>query len=300
MELWVVFTIAAAATQALRTAIQRRMTATLGNLGASYIRFSYAFPIAWLFCVLYSGYSGKALPDLPASFWFWINLAALTQVIFTILLVQLFSHRSFAAAVAFSKTEVLQTAIFEALILGVIVTVQTGVAIALGVFATVLLSFAKANLAVAKLRAALFSPQVAIGLAAGAFLGFCTVCYGAALHSMVGGDVISNAVYAAAIGTTIQAVCFGIYIFIVRREQFIASFVEWRQCGIAGVWAATTSVCWFAGFALYSVAPVRAVGQMELLFSVGFSVLYFKERVSRVELTAIALLATSIIMVLLD
>ena len=193
MELWVVFTIAAAATQALRTAVQRRMTATLGNLGASYIRFSYAFPIAWLFCVLYSGYSGTALPDLPASFWFWINLAALTQVIFTILLVQLFSHRSFAAAVAFSKTEVLQTAIFEALILGVIVTVQTGVAIALGVFATVLLSFAKANLAVANLRAALFSRQVAIGLAAGAFLGFCTVCYGAALHSMVGGDVIGNA-----------------------------------------------------------------------------------------------------------
>ena len=300
MELWVVFTIAAAATQALRTAVQRRMTATLGNLGASYIRFSYAFPIAWLFCVLYTSYSSTALPDLPASFWFWINLAALTQVIFTILLVQLFSHRSFAAAVAFSKTEVLQTAIFEALILGVIVTVQTGVAIALGVFATVLLSFAKANLAVANLRAALFSRQVAIGLAAGAFLGFCTVCYGAALHSMVGGDVIGNAMYAAAIGTTIQAVCFGIYIFIVRRKQFIASFVEWRQCGIAGVWAATTSVCWFAGFALYSVAPVRAVGQMELLFSVGFSVLYFKERVSRVELTAIALLATSIIMVLLD
>ena len=300
MELWVVFTIAAAATQALRTAVQRRMTATLGNLGASYIRFSYAFPIAWLFCVLYTSYSSTALPDLPASFWFWINLAALTQVIFTILLVQLFSHRSFAAAVAFSKTEVLQTAIFEALILGVIVTVQTGVAIALGVFATVLLSLAKANLAVANLRAALFSQQVAIGLAAGAFLGFCTVCYGAALHSMVGGDVIGNAMYAAAIGTTVQAVCFGIYVFIVRREQFIASFVEWRQCGVAGVWAATTSVCWFAGFALYSVAPVRAVGQMELLFSVGFSVLYFKERVSRVELTAIALLATSIIMVLLD
>ena len=300
MELWVVFTIAAAATQALRTAVQRRMTATLGNLGASYIRFSYAFPIAWLFCVLYTSFSSTALPDLPASFWFWINLAALTQVIFTILLVQLFSHRSFAAAVAFSKTEVLQTAIFEALILGVIVTVQTGVAIALGVFATVLLSFTKANLAVANLRATLFSRQVAIGLAAGAFLGFCTVCYGAALHSMVGGDVIGNAMYAAAIGTTIQAVCFGIYIFIVRREQFIASFVEWRQCGIAGVWAATTSVCWFAGFALYSVAPVRAVGQIELLFSVGFSVLYFKERVRRVELAAISLLATSIIMVLLD
>ena len=65
MELWVVFTIAAAATQALRTAVQRRMTTTLGNLGASYIRFSYAFPIAWLFSLFYNNYTGAALPDLP-------------------------------------------------------------------------------------------------------------------------------------------------------------------------------------------------------------------------------------------
>src|SRR5210317_455302 len=215
MEIWVLFAVAAAATQALRTAVQRRMVAPLGSYGAAYIRFSYACPIAWLCVFSFISMTGAKLAGLPFTFWAWINIAALTQVIFTILLVQLFSHRSFAAAVAFSKTEVLQTAIFEALILGVVVTLQTGAAIALGVFATVLLSFAKANLALTNLRAAIFSRQVAIGLAAGAFLGFCTVCYGAALHSMIGGDVIGNAMNAAAIGTTIQAVCFGIYIFIV-------------------------------------------------------------------------------------
>ena len=300
MELWVIFTVFAAATQALRTALQRRMTSVIGNLGASYIRFSYAFPIAWLFYYLYDKYADPTLPDLPFEFWFWINLAALTQVIFTILLVQLFSHRSFAAAVAFSKTEVLQTAIFEALILSVVVTIQTGFAIALGVFATVLLSFAKAKLALTNLRAAIFSQQVAIGLGAGAFLGFCTVCYGAALKSMMGGDLIGNVILAAAIATTIQAVCFGIYIFYVSREQFIASLIHWRECYMAGVWATATSICWFGGFALHNVASVRAVGQIELLFSIGFSVLYFKERVNRVEFIAMALLAISIIMVLLD
>ena len=78
MELWVIFTIAAAATQALRTAVQRRMTPTLGNLGASYIRFSYAFPVAWAFSFLYISVTGTKLPDLPIEFWLWINLAALT------------------------------------------------------------------------------------------------------------------------------------------------------------------------------------------------------------------------------
>ena len=111
----------------------------------------------------------NACRTCPFTFWAWINIAALTQVIFTILLVQLFSHRSFAAAVAFSKTEVLQTAIFEALILGVVVTVQTGFAIALGVFATVMLALVKTNLSLGNIRQSIMSRQMAIGLAAGAF-----------------------------------------------------------------------------------------------------------------------------------
>ena len=70
---------------------------------------------------------------------------------------------------AFSKTEVLQTAIFEALILGVVVTVQTGIAIAVGVFATVMLAFVKTNLSLANIQQSLLSRQMAIGLAAGAW-----------------------------------------------------------------------------------------------------------------------------------
>ncbi|MEK9760780.1 MAG: hypothetical protein VW472_07035, partial [Candidatus Puniceispirillum sp.] len=197
------FSIMAAATQALRTAVQRRMVAPLGSFGAAYIRFSYACPIAWLCVAAFYAVVPSSFASLPASFWFWINIAALTQVIFTILLVQLFSHRSFAAAVAFSKTEVLQTAIFEALILGVVVTLQTGVAIAIGVFATVMLAFVKTRFSLVHIAESILSRQMAIGLAAGAFLGFCTVCYGAALKEMIGGTAFGNAVYAAAIGVTI-------------------------------------------------------------------------------------------------
>ena len=300
MEAWIIFSVLAAATQALRTAVQRQMVEPLGSYGAAYIRFSYACPIAWLCVLAFDLIVPSSFASLPLSFWIWINIAALTQVIFTILLVQLFSHRSFAAAVAFSKTEVLQTAIFEALILGVVVTMQTGIAIAIGVFATVMLAFVKTKFSIQNIWQSLLSRQMVIGLAAGAFLGFCTVCYGAAMKEMIGGSLLNNAIYAAAIGVTIQAVCFGLYLYVAKRNEFIASFICWRGGTMAGVWAAITSICWFAAFANHEVAPVRAVGQVELLFSIGFSVLYFKERVSRSELAAMALLALSIIMVLLD
>ena len=99
---------------------------------------------------------------------------------------------------------------------------------------------------------------MAIGLAAGAFLGFCTVAYGAAMKVMVGGSLLNNAIFAAAIGVTIQAICFGAYLFIKRRSEFIASFTEWRRAGMAGIWASICSICWFAAFLNHEVAPVRA------------------------------------------
>ena len=249
MEFWILFSVVAAATQAIRTAIQRRMVAPLGSFGAAYIRFSYACPIAWLCVAAFYAVRSRHLCQPAGVFLVLDQLSpALTQVIFTILLVQLFSHRSFAAAVAFSKTEVLQTAIFEALILGVVVTLQTGIAIVIGVFATVMLAFVKTRFSIAHITESIMSRQMAIGLAAGAFLGFCTVCYGAALKQMVGGTVFGNALYAAAIGVTIQAICFGAYLYVIKRREFIASFIEWRGGAMAGVWAAITTICWFAAF----------------------------------------------------
>ena len=57
--------------------------------------------------------------------------------------------------------------------------------------------------------------------------------------------------------------------------------------------------CWFTAFSLYAVAPVRAVGQIEILFVLAISVIYFRERPSAKELFAMLLLAISIVMVLL-
>ena len=62
---------------------------------------------------------------------------------------------------------------------------------------------------------------------------------------------------------------------------------------------AFSSACWFIAFSLYAVAPVRAVGQIEILFVLGISILYFRERPSGKELFAMLLLAVSIVMVLM-
>ena len=47
--LWVVFTLLAAAGQTVRNAMQRELTATLGTVGATHVRFLFGFPFAIVF-----------------------------------------------------------------------------------------------------------------------------------------------------------------------------------------------------------------------------------------------------------
>ena len=68
-----------------------------------------------------------------------------------------------------------------------------------------------------------------------------------------------------------------------------------RPAGISGSGA---TAGWFIAFALASVAEVRAVGQVELIFSILVSMLIFKEKINKTEFFRIILLAASILIVI--
>ena len=54
MEIWIPITVAAAAAQTSRNAIQRHMKGPLGDYGASAIRFIYAVPFLWIWLLVLS------------------------------------------------------------------------------------------------------------------------------------------------------------------------------------------------------------------------------------------------------
>lgn len=298
MTTWIWVTIVAAISQSLRTAQQKNLKESLGNLGASYVRFSYAIPFAWAWIAFYSYFYNQPLPSINLQYFFWITIAGIMQIIFTVLLITLFSHRSFAAGIAFSKTEVLMAAIFEALILGYFVSFEVGLAILLGVLAVFLLSLSKTDIGLSNILTSLWTRQTAIGLGSGAFLGFCTVAFRAATDSLEGSDLVMKASLTGGVAVLIQSVIMGIWLWIKAPDQLMRSFTEWRRAYLVGVFGAITTACWFYAFSANAVAPVRALGQVELLIALGISFFFFKERPSRKEVFAITLLAVSIIMVL--
>ena len=62
MGLWIWVTIGAAISQTVRSAYQKKLKTPIGDLGASYVRFSYAVPFAVIWMFAYSGWSGVPLP----------------------------------------------------------------------------------------------------------------------------------------------------------------------------------------------------------------------------------------------
>ena len=65
--LWAVFTIIAAFAQTLRNAMQRELTATLGTVGATHVRFLFGFPFALVFLGAIMLATGSPLPNITPS-----------------------------------------------------------------------------------------------------------------------------------------------------------------------------------------------------------------------------------------
>ena len=91
----------------------------------------------------------------------------------------------------------------------------------------------------------------------------------------------------------------GIWFLAFDRPQFLAVFREWRRALPVGVVGMLGSVCWFTAFTLQNAAYVRALGQIELLFTFIASIFFFGEKVTRSELLGILLIVTAILLILL-
>ena len=73
----------------------------------------------------------------------------------------------------------------------------------------------------------------------------------------------------------------------------------WRTSVWVGLFRMTASASWFTAMTLQSTPLVRTLGQVELLFAFGVSLLVFRERVRTAEVAGSALIVVGIVLVLL-
>jgi len=287
--LWIPFTITAALGQVARNAMQRQLTGPLGTWGATNIRFLFGFPFSILFFVVVIVVSGDHLPVPTASFWPWLLLGALTQIIGTGMMLVAMNDRSFVVSTAYLKTEAIQTAIFGFVFLGDHLTLLKVVAILI----------ATAGVVIAALRPGVekgftdLKPTL-MGLGAAASFALSAVGFRGAVIVVPGVSFVTAASYTLVFGLFVQTLVLTVYL-LVRAPDVLKKILSlWKPSMLAGFMGAFASQFWFLSFALTAAANVRTLALIEVLFAQGVAYYSFKQPLSARELSGIVLIVIGV------
>jgi drug/metabolite transporter (DMT)-like permease len=143
------------------------------------------------------------------------------------------------------------------------------------------------------------SRSAGIGLASGACFAFSVIGYRGAALSLEGSSFLLAAAVSLAIAQLIQTVLLGGWLTWRNPAVLRATFRLWRPSLFAGFMGAAASVGWFTAFAIEPGAHVRTLGLIELLFSYVVSRKIFREKLTTLELSGIALLTVGVVVVTL-
>lgn len=295
MSLWVWATLAAVLVQTVRFSLQKSLKgAGFSSAGATFSRFLFAAPLALALSAGLVAASGDPLPALGAEFWTMVVGGGLAQILATLATVALFSERNFAVGIAFTKSETVLVAIFSAVFLAEPVTQPGLIAILVGMTGVLLLSVPLTGR-----KLALFNRASALGLAAGAGFAISAVGYRAATVSLDSGGTLLRAAVTLAAVTSFQTIAMLPWLRWRQPGEIGRVARQWKTTGLVGVTGMLGSFGWFVAFTLQNAAYVRALGQAELVFSMLGSWLIFGERLHPRELAGIALIAGSVLALVL-
>jgi drug/metabolite transporter (DMT)-like permease len=287
--MWAVFTIIAAAAQTARNAMQRQLTATLGTVGATHVRFLYGFPFAVIFLVGVLTVTGTSLPHPPLAFWPWVVLGMATQIGATATMLAAMNDRSFVVTIAYTKTEPVQVAIFGFLLLGDKVTPLLATAIVIATAGVIVMSLTRGVA-----RANGTRPTVLGLVSAGLFGLSATGFRGAILEIEHTHTFVVAATFTLVVGLLMQSLLLSLYLLLREPGRLTEIFRAYKPASFAGFMGALASQFWFLGFAIATAASVRTLGLVEVLFAQGVTHYLFKQKTAPREIAGMALLVLGV------
>ena len=299
MELWIALAIGAAFFQNIRSALQKHLRGKLSTLGAAYVRFIYALPIALFYLYGLATYTDQPIPTINSQFLLYSLLGGICQILFTVFLLWLLSFRNFAVGTTLSKLETVMVAIFSLLLLGEKLNIAVVIAIVISALGLIILSIGQSKLTLANALAGLWQKSTLIGLSCAAWLGLSVVLFRAASLSLQLDQFLMAAAFTLFIVLVLQTLIMGVLLALRESAELRKIFIYWRPACAVGISGGLASIGWFSAFTLQNASYVRALGQIELVFTFAVTVFLFREKVSLAEILGIALIMGSIILLLL-
>ena len=292
--LWVFATLVAAGAQTVRNAMQTSLTATLGTLGATQVRFVYGLPFAAVFLAIAAAVAGTGVPAPTSVFLAYTAGGALAQIAGTALLLAAMQVRSFSVATTFNKTEAVQVAIFGVVLLGEHLTLASAAAIVVATAGVVLVAAKPGS----KLGGSGVRPVV-FGIASGGCFALASVGFRGGILELGDGAYYLHAATTLVWALALQALSLGAWMALFARRALLASLTLWRQSLVAGFFGAFASQFWFLGFSLTAAANVKAIGLVEVVFAQLVAHRVFAQRATARESAGMALVVAGVALLLL-
>lgn len=274
--LWAIFTVIAAGSQTLRNAMQKGLTATLGTVGATQVRFLFGLPFALVFLSVILLATGRALPRIDAGVVGWSLLGALSQIAATALMLGAMQERSFVVTTALIKIEPIWVALFGLVFLGDHLSLALASAIMIATTGVMILSWPKDALT----RGVGLGRGAMLGIVSGMMFGVSAIGYRGGILGVkaLGEDhFVVTATSVLVLGLIMQVAILMIYLVVFDRKTLAGIIAAWRPSLFAGFMGAVGSQFWFLAFAVESAARVRTLALVEIFFAQLVSRSMFKQ-----------------------
>ncbi len=283
--LWALAAVIAAAAQTARNAMQRSLTARIGTVGATQVRFLYGFPFALLFLTGVASVTGEGVPSPDLRFFGFALAGAVAQILATGLMLLAMKERSFSVTTAYTKTEPVQVALFGAAVLGDTLS-GTGLAAILVATLGVIMMAVKPG---ERLTAAGLRPALA-GMAAGGLFALAAVAFRGGILELGDRSFVLRASTMLAWSLGLQTLILVAWMVLFDRKALTASLSVWRSSLFAGFMGAFASQFWFIGFSLTAAGNVRTLGLVEMIFAQVVTRGLLSEATTKRELFGMALI----------
>ena len=262
------------------------------------MRFLYGLPFALLWLLVVGQITHENLPAISFAFAGWLALGSLSQIAGTALLLRAMHEQNFTLGVAYSKSEVIQVAIFGFVFLGDPLSSATLAAVLLGTLGVTLLTPVDQLHPVRTLVRGLATRPALLGLASGSSFALSAVGYrGAALA--LDTSFLMAAAFTLVGAQLLQSLVMGLYLTIAHPGVLSRVLRAWRTSLLAGFSGAAASAGWFTAMAIEPVAHVRTLALIELVFSYAISRRFFKEHFTRLQIIGMIVLVAGLVVVTL-
>ncbi|MCS4309119.1 drug/metabolite transporter (DMT)-like permease [Rheinheimera pacifica] len=287
--LWIPFTLLAAFMQAWRNAFQKQLSKDVSVAGVTLARFIWASPLAALYLYVLYQWQPAAMPVFSGHFAGFIIAASLAQILATALMVKLFKLRNYAIGAGLAKSEAVLAAVLGVVFFSESLTLLGWFGVALGGFAVFLLSGASLR--------QLSVSVLLLGLGSG--LAFALTSLWVRQASLVMGLPFPyGAAWVLLLVIMLQTLLLLLWLTLKDRPTLTALWQRPKLTLLISLCSCIGSVGWFTAMSLESVALVKTLGQVEVLFMLLISAFVFKEKLQKADHWGLALIVVAAIAVM--